>query len=120
MAWLFKEQISVRQTSGILINMNSSENFSPASSYLGHVKNGVVVLDVEVSLNEGQAVRVEPLDQGAKTELTKEPAERVRQLQQLFTEWTVEDGQLPDEEADRLQVELDQTRRLSLRSPNLD
>ena len=100
--------------------MSATENPSRASSYIGHVKNGVVVVDAEVPLNEGQAVRVEPLEQGVGSELTKAHAERVRQLQQLFAQWTEEDDRLPDEEADRLQAALDQNPRLNIRPSNLD
>lgn len=96
--------------------MKPSETLS-SPAYIGHVKNGVVVLDAQVSLTEGQAVRVEPL---GKTQLELERAECVRQLQQLFTEWTEEDGKLSDEEADRLHAALEYSRGLGFRSPKLD
>jgi hypothetical protein len=89
---------------------------NPSQAYPGHVKNGVIVLDVQVNLDEGQAVRVEPL---APT-LDGERAERVRQLQQLFAQWTDEDSRLSDEEADRLRMALDQSHGLSFRSPIID
>lgn len=95
--------------------MKPTDNASQA--YTGHVKNGVIVLDGQVNLNEGQTVRVEPLAQGP---VDGERAERVRQLQQLFAQWTDEDGKLSDEEADRLRAALDQSRGLSLRSSALD
>jgi hypothetical protein len=96
-------------------NMNPSEGRQQA--YTGHVKNGVIVLDGHVVLDEGQAVRVEPL---AQTAVDAERAERFRQLQQLFAEWTQEDGTLNDEEADRLRSALEQSRGLGFRSPALD
>ena len=99
--------------------MKQPETQSPAS-YLGHVKNGVVVLDTQVALNDGQAVRVEPLGPGTGAKLDTERADRVRQLQQYFAEWTVEDGKLSDAEADRLHAALEQNRGLSFRSPTLD
>jgi hypothetical protein len=85
--------------------------------YTGHVKNGVIVLDAQVNLDEGQAVRVEPL---SNAPLDAQRAERIRQLQQLFSAWTVEDGRLTDEEADRLRAALEQHRGLGFRSPALD
>ena len=82
-------------------SMKSTEALSPSSSsYLGHVKNGVVVLDVQASLNEGEAVRIEPLNK--ETQITREQADRLAQLQRAFAEWTEEDGKLSDEEADCL------------------
>jgi len=85
--------------------------------YTGHVKNGVIVLDAQVVLDEGQAVRVQPL---ANTPLDAQQAERVLQLQKLFAEWTEEDSRLSDEEADRLHTALEQSRGLGFRSPALD
>ena len=99
--------------------MKQSETPSSAS-YIRHVKNGVVVLDTQVSLNDGQAVRVEPLGQGTGIQLDTDRADRVRQLQQLFAEWTAEDAKLSDAEADRLRAALEQNRGLSFRSPTLD
>lgn len=99
--------------------MKQSETPS-ASSYIGHVKNGVVILDAQVFLKDGQAVRVEPLAPGIQTPLDAEREGRVRQLQQLFGEWTEEDGTLSDEEADRLHTALEQNRGLSFGSPKLD
>ena len=83
----------------------------------GFVKNGVVVLDTPLVLKEGQAVRVEPL---AQSSLDTERYERVRQLQQLFAEWTEEDGKLTVEDGDRLRIALENSDRLSLRTPTLD
>jgi hypothetical protein len=96
--------------------MNNSE--SASASYIGHVKNGVIVLDSNVALNDGQAVRVEPLPATALKHL--EPADRVRRLQQLLAEWTEEDGKLSGEEADRLHSALSQDHGLGFRSPLLD
>ena len=82
------------------------------ATHIGHVKNGVVVLDAHISLAEGQAVRVEPL---SNVELSEDRANRVRQLRQLFDQWTEEDGQLSEEDADRLHSALGQNQRLSFR-----
>jgi len=100
--------------------MKNSESMPSTPSYLGHVKSGVIVLDMNVPLQDGQAVRVEPLASGADTPVDAERAERVRKLQELFTAWTEEDAQLTDEEADRLRNALEQDRGLGLRSPVLD
>jgi hypothetical protein len=104
----------------ILRGMNSSETPSAAASYPGHVKNGVVVLDDKVSLNDGQAVRVELVSPGTEARVDAERGERVRKLRQLFAEWTEEDSKLTDEEADRLRAALDRNRGLRLRSTKLD
>jgi hypothetical protein len=100
--------------------MKPSETLSSATSYIGHVKNGVVVFDDQVSLSDGQTVRVEPLERGIDAQLDTQCADRARQLRQLFDEWTEEDGKLSDEEADRLHNALEQSRGLSFRSPQLD
>lgn len=97
--------------------MKPTEHPSSGASYIGHVKNGVVVLDVQVPFPEGQAVRVEPL---TKANLDREREDRVRQLQHLFSEWTEEDGKLSDEEADRLRAALEVSRGLGFRSPGVD
>src|SRR5262245_56134451 len=88
--------------------------------YIGHVKNGVIILDAPTSLTEGQAVRVEPLEQGADASRAMDSAVRIQQLQRLFAEWTEEDGKLSGEEADRLHAGLEQTSGLGFRSPKLD
>jgi hypothetical protein len=100
--------------------MNSSKHLPSASSFVGHVRNGVIVPDVAVPLNEGQAVRVEPVNEGMETESAQQRVERIARLQQLFDAWTEEDSQLSDEEAGRLQIALEQNRGLSFRSPQLD
>gem|GEM_PF-2720258 len=100
--------------------MKHPETQTSASAFIGHVKNGVVVLDAQIALKDGQAVRVEPLGQGAETQLDAERADRLRQLQQLFAEWTEEDGRLSDEDADRLHTALEGNPGLSFRSPTLD
>ena len=94
--------------------MKPTEDEKP-QAYTGHVKNGVIVLDAQITLDEGQAVRVEPV---ASVDAGR--ADRLCQLQQLFTQWTEEDGQLTDEEANRLHAALDHSRGLELRSPQLD
>ena len=91
--------------------MNPTETLSATSSFTGHVRNGVVILDAEFALSEGLAVRIEPL---------ADTADRVRQLQQLFNQWTEEDAKLTTEEADRLHIALEQSRGLSFRSPDLN
>jgi hypothetical protein len=89
-----------------------------SASYIGHVKNGVVVLDSNVVLTDGQAVRVEPLPASAPQKHERE--DRVRRLQRVLAEWTEEDSKLSDEEADRLHSALAQNHGLSFRSPLLD
>jgi hypothetical protein len=93
---------------------------SPATEYLGHVKNGVIILDTHVSLTEGQAVRVEPLKQEQSTPISDERVEQLNRMKTLFAQWDEEDSKLTDEEADRLQNALQQNRGLSFRVPQLD
>ena len=93
------------------------DDLSSAQAYTGHVKNGVIVLDAHVILDEGQAVRVEPV---ANIPLDAQQAERVRELRQLFAEWTEEDGKLTEEEADCLHVALDRNVRLGFRRTPVD
>jgi hypothetical protein len=100
--------------------MKPPENASPAEMHVGHVKNGVVVLDTSVHLREGQAVRLEPIGDKMETNADIDRADRVRRLQQLFAEWTEEDGKLSDEEADRLRTALEQSRGLRFRSAAVD
>ena len=99
--------------------MKPSEAAPSPGSYIGHVRNGVVVVDDQVSLSEGQTVRVEPLN-ADNEHVDRERAERLRQLRQLFADWTEEDARLSDEEADRLHTSLEQSRGLTLRSPHID
>ncbi len=100
--------------------MKRSEAPSPAPSYTGHVKDGVMVLDTQVSLPDGQAVRVEPIPSSPASLVPSPQAERVRELQRLFAEWTAEDANLTDDEADQLQAALEQSGRLRFRSAELD
>ncbi|MFL5330493.1 MAG: hypothetical protein ACJ8C4_16440 [Gemmataceae bacterium] len=97
--------------------MNESEPM-PATPQIGHVKNGVVVLDAPGALPEGQTVRVEPVPE-AEAKVEAERRDRIQQLQQLFDEWTDEDGKLTDEEANRLRVALDDSRGLHFRPANV-
>ena len=97
--------------------MNPTETFSPSPTYIGHVRNGVIVLDQNASLNEGQTVRVEPV--ASPTMLDADRMERVRKLQSLFEQWTEEDAQLSIEEADRLRLALDQSQGLQFGVPEL-
>ncbi len=99
--------------------MDPSKDSAKESSYRGHVKNGVVVLDDKVALNDGQQVRVEPLDSGTNAQ-DAERAERVDRLKQLFAQWTDEDGKLSEEEADCLRAALDRNRGLHFRSATND
>ena len=95
--------------------MSPTETLSPPPSYIGHVRNGVVVLDQNAPLAEGQAVRVEPVASPAM--LDADRMERVRQLQSLFQQWTEEDALLSNEEADRLRLALNNSQGLQFRVP---
>ena len=97
--------------------MSPTETLSPPPSYIGHVRNGVVVLDQNAPLTEGQAVRVEPV--ASQAMLDADRMERVRQLQSLFQQWTEEDSQLSDEEAERLRLALNDSQGLQFRVPEL-
>ncbi len=100
--------------------MKTSESLPSATPLVGHVKNGVIIVDANITLVEGQAVRIEPLPQEADAQIGDERAEKLKRMQELFTQWDDEDSKLTDEEADRLQVALEQNPRLSFRIPKLD
>jgi hypothetical protein len=100
--------------------MKHSQSPTPGSSYTGHVKNGFVIPDAEIPLPEGQAARIEPIDPGAESNPDAQRSDRVRRLQELFAEWTREDAQLSDEDADLLQKALEQQRGLDFHSPTVD
>jgi hypothetical protein len=85
------------------------------SSFSGHVKNGVVVLDPGTSLPEGLSVRIEPIEENSPTN-----GSLLKGMQTLFTQWSEEDGQLSNEEADRLQIALEQNRGVTLRNFELE
>jgi hypothetical protein len=97
--------------------MDQAERQPPPRSYTGHVANGVIVLDAEVRLAEGQAVRVEPM---CAAPVDVERSERVRQLKQLFAQWTEEDGELPGDVADQLRIGLASNRGLRFRHPDVE
>lgn len=99
--------------------MNSLESPSAFPAYRGHVKNGVVVLDTEIPLSEGQEVRVEPIPPKGQHD-TDARAAKIEEMKRLFAQWDEEDGQLSDEEADRLHIAIQQNRGLSFRTPKLD
>lgn len=84
------------------------------------MKNGVIVLDTELPLSEGQAFRIEPLGPDATPPIADERAAQLGRMKTLFTQWDEEDGRLSDEEADRLQVALQQNRGLAFRTPQID
>jgi hypothetical protein len=100
-------------------SMKPSEISMPPKSLIGHVRSGVVVLDAQNPLVEGQAVRVEPLGEDQENQLAAELAERIGQLQRTFAEWTAEDGKLSDGEADCLHTALEENGRLNVRTPTL-
>ena len=62
-----------------------------AMSILGHVQNGVVVLDGGMSLPDGTAVRVEPL----------QPADKATGLQKQLLGWAGKGVELPADLARR-------------------
>ena len=99
--------------------MNPTETLSAPPSFTGHVRNGVVIIDTQVSLSEGQAVRIEPLAEAVEGTLDHARTQRVLQVQQLFDQWTREDAELPLDEADRLHIALEQSRGLTFRSADL-
>jgi hypothetical protein len=105
---------------GYNLIMSSSPITRLTPPLIGHVKNGVVVLDVQGCLLDGQSVRVEPVDEIQITPVDAERAKRVHELQRLFGEWNEEDGKLSEDEADRLQCALAQNGRLAFRAPSLD
>lgn len=75
-------------------------------TYLGHVKNGVIVLDAPATLGEGTPVRVESLA-GARIDAEKQHrGEHYRALLQRLQEWNREDADEEGRLGDVLQTEL--------------
>ena len=101
--------------------MNPSETLSPSPSYIGHVRNGIVVLDADASFIEGQAVRVEPL-QVPSTEaggMDSELAARVQKIRTIFEQWTQEDSHVSPEVAEEFHLALEANRGLEFQTPDL-
>lgn len=92
---------------------------APPTTYLGHVKDGVIILDTQVVLAEGQAVRVEPVREVGPTSGSAERDQQLQAMKNIFTQWDEEDRSLTDEEAERLQIALACSRGLSLRVPEI-
>jgi hypothetical protein len=92
---------------------------SPETAYLGHVKHGVIILDTDAVLTEGQAVRVLPLPMELSTTPTGERAEQLQRMKTLFAQWDEEDQSLSDEEAARLQNALQENGRLAFRTAHI-
>jgi hypothetical protein len=97
--------------------MKQSNTSSTGPSYVGHVQNGVVVLDVAAHLAEGLTVRVQPL--GLDVSRDDERSARVSELRRLFDAWTEEDGKLNDAQAGCLSEALEASRGLQFRSADL-
>lgn len=95
--------------------MNTTPTETLSSTYLGRFQNGVVVLYTRNTLNEGQVVRIEPLDEIAPGKMSAERIEQLRRMKSLFEQWDAEDHQLSDEEAECLQIALQQSRGMALR-----
>lgn len=97
--------------------MSRTPTLPSAPTFTGHVRNGVIILDTDLVLSEGQAVRVEPL--GSTPAITDERATQLRRMETLFNRWDEEDGRLSDDEADRLGLGLQQNGGLTFRTPRL-
>ena len=100
--------------------MKIPETLPSASSYVGHVRNGVIVPDANFALTEGLAVRFEPLEQELVTPISDERADQLQQMQKLFAQWDEEDSNISDEDAESFHQALEQNRGLSFRIPQLD
>lgn len=90
---------------------------SAATSYLGHVENGVVVFDTSAPFLEGQIVRVEPVDADMAD---PDRDERIRQLQALFATWDEEDAKLSECDSALLSEGLATNPGLKFKVPDLD
>ncbi|MEZ6141927.1 MAG: hypothetical protein R3B84_15250 [Zavarzinella sp.] len=75
--------------------------------YSGHVRNGVIILDDNIPLVDGQAVRIELLPEKPASENNQN---RAAQLKLIFDQWDQEDEFLSDEQAELLQQALQETR----------
>ena len=100
--------------------MSSIEASTPSASfYIGHVRNGVVVLDSDVpALPEGQTVRVEPVEDSDYF-VERKRIDALCRLRILFKQWTDEDSLLLPDDSDQLRLALNQNKGLTFRRPGL-
>lgn len=95
-------------------------NTNPSrQSYVGHVKNGVVVLDSPAQLPDGLLVHVQPLESDSNGSLDDQRSARVGELRRLFDAWTEEDGKLNDAQAGCLSEALEGSQGLQFRPTDL-
>ena len=101
--------------------MNPTETLLPVPSYIGHVRNGLVVLDADASLAEGQAVRVEPLQVSSAEAggMDAELAARVQKIRAIFEQWSQEDSEVSPEVAEEFHLALEANRGLEFQTPDL-
>jgi hypothetical protein len=88
-------------------------------SHRGHVRNGVVVLDIPISMANGQAVEVIPIVQESSTVDEVERTQQLKRMKEIFAQWAEEDRDLSDEDADVLERALKENRGIRFRSVNL-
>ena len=100
--------------------MKPSEALPLAAPFFGLVKNGVIVVNTNVRLTEGQAVRIEPVGPEGQSPISTERAEELEQLRNLFAQWDVEDNEIADGDSESFHESLQKNRGLSLRTPKLD
>jgi hypothetical protein len=100
--------------------MKPSEIQAPAAGHIGHVKNGVIVVDKGVSLSEGQTVRIEPLTRDNEGSAPDAHSDQLSAMKALFSQWDLEDNQVPDETAAEFHKALAQNRGLRLHKPNVE
>ncbi len=100
--------------------MKQSENLPSGTPLVGHVKNGVIIVEGNAAFVEGQAVRIEPLPRETTLPTAEACEEKLNRMESHFAQSDEEDSKITDEEADRLRVALQQNPRLSFRIPKLD
>jgi hypothetical protein len=119
---LTKPRLCLVQDCWLVYNevMNHAEVRADEMTYLGHVQNGIIVLDARVQLPEGVPVRVEVGDPVSASANALSSEEQIRQLQSLFARWNEEDATLPEDQADVLRKALEENRGLGFRNAELE
>jgi hypothetical protein len=99
--------------------MKPSEILPSALTLVGHVKNGVIVVDGAVNLPEGQAVRIEPLAGESRAgTLSDGLSNQLQEMKALFAQWDEEDSLVPEETAEDFHRSLERHRGLHFRAPD--
>ena len=100
-------------------NMNATLIPIPGTSQRGHVRDGIVVLDMPISMEDGQAVEVIPIVRESSTVDEIERTQQLKRMKETFAQWAEEDRDLTEHDADVLERALNENRGIRFRPVNL-